>query len=75
MADVLGDWTGQQIDLPDGGFYLWFSVGDAWALAERLAAKAGLSSALVSSTDPWPATTCESPWYNLTIGSSSSRSG
>jgi succinyldiaminopimelate transaminase len=41
MAAVLGDWTGQQIDLPDGGFYLWFSVGDAWAWAERLAREGG----------------------------------
>jgi succinyldiaminopimelate transaminase len=41
MAAVLGDWTGQQINLPDGGFYLWFPVGDAWAWAERLAREGG----------------------------------
>lgn len=45
LAAVLGAWSGCDISLPDGGFYLWFRVGDAWAFAERLAAEGG---ALVS---------------------------
>ncbi|CAN5561338.1 MAG: aminotransferase class I/II-fold pyridoxal phosphate-dependent enzyme [Actinomycetota bacterium] len=45
LAEVLRDWSGCDISLPDGGFYLWFRVGDAWAFAERLAAEGG---ALVS---------------------------
>ncbi|MDQ3738863.1 MAG: aminotransferase class I/II-fold pyridoxal phosphate-dependent enzyme [Actinomycetota bacterium] len=45
LAQVLGDWSRCDISLPDGGFYLWFRVGDAWAFAERLAAEGG---ALVS---------------------------
>jgi succinyldiaminopimelate transaminase len=45
MAEVLSEWSGVDIGLPDGGFYLWFRVGDAWAYAERLAVVGG---ALVS---------------------------
>ena len=45
MADVLSSWSDDEIPLPDGGFYLWFRVGDAWTYAERLAAVGG---ALVS---------------------------
>lgn len=45
MATVLTSWSGAEITLPDGGFYLWFRVGDAWAYAERLAEQGG---ALVS---------------------------
>jgi succinyldiaminopimelate transaminase len=45
MAEVLSEWSEVDIGLPDGGFYLWFRVGDAWAYAERLAAVGG---ALVS---------------------------
>ena len=41
MAEILGAWSGQQIPLPAGGFYLWFPVGDGWAFAERLAAEGG----------------------------------
>jgi succinyldiaminopimelate transaminase len=46
-AEVLGGWAGVDIDLPQGGFYLWFRApgGDAWGLTERLAAEGG---ALVS---------------------------
>lgn len=47
-AAVLSAWSGIDIPLPDGGFYLWFEVGDAWAFAERLAAEGG---ALVSPGD------------------------
>jgi succinyldiaminopimelate transaminase len=45
MAAVLGAWLGRPIPLPDGGFYLWFAVGDGWEFADRLAREGG---ALVS---------------------------
>jgi aspartate/methionine/tyrosine aminotransferase len=45
LARVIGRWAGIDIDIPDGAFYLWFHVGDAWSFAERLAAEGG---ALVS---------------------------
>ena len=45
MARVLSAWSDVEISRPDGGFYLWYRVGDAWAYAERLAAIGG---ALVS---------------------------
>ena len=49
MAEVLGSWQCSggrvDIDLPSGGFYLWYEVGDAWAYAEELARVGG---ALVS---------------------------
>ena len=41
MAEVLGAWTGQSIELPAGGFYLWYPVDDGWAYAERLAKEGG----------------------------------
>jgi aspartate/methionine/tyrosine aminotransferase len=41
LATVLGRWAGIEIPLPDGGFYLWFHVGDAWAFTERLAREGG----------------------------------
>jgi succinyldiaminopimelate transaminase len=47
-ADVLSAWSGCDIELPAGGFYLWFDAGDGWAFAERLAATGG---ALVSPGD------------------------
>lgn len=45
MADVIGAWSGIDVPLPAGGFYLWIEVGDAWAFTERLAREGG---ALVS---------------------------
>jgi succinyldiaminopimelate transaminase len=48
LADVLGRWSGCEIQLPAGGFYLWFDTGDGWAFTERLAAEGG---ALVSPGD------------------------
>jgi succinyldiaminopimelate transaminase len=48
MADVLASWSGCDVPLPAGGFYLWFDAGDGWAFAERLAAIGG---ALVSPGD------------------------
>ena len=48
MAQILSQWSGLQVPLPDGGFYLWFDAGDGWAFAERLAREGG---ALVSPGD------------------------
>ncbi|MEY2754222.1 MAG: LL-diaminopimelate aminotransferase [Actinomycetota bacterium] len=48
MADVLSRWSGLEIPLPAGGFYLWFDASDGWAFAERLAREGG---ALVSPGD------------------------
>ena len=48
MATVLSRWSGLDVPLPAGGFYLWFDAGDGWAFAERLAADGG---ALVSPGD------------------------
>ena len=41
LASVLSAWSGRDVPLPDGGFYLWFEVGDAWAFTERLARSGG----------------------------------
>jgi succinyldiaminopimelate transaminase len=41
MADVFGAWLARRIELPAGGFYLWFAVGDAWSFAERVARQGG----------------------------------
>jgi succinyldiaminopimelate transaminase len=48
MATVLSRWSGVDVPLPAGGFYLWFDAGDGWEFAERLAAEGG---ALVSPGD------------------------
>ncbi|MCE2763032.1 MAG: aminotransferase class I/II-fold pyridoxal phosphate-dependent enzyme [Ilumatobacteraceae bacterium] len=48
MAQILSRWSGTDVPLPDGGFYLWFPVDDAWAFTERLAREGG---ALVSPGD------------------------
>lgn len=48
MATVLSRWSGIEIALPAGGFYLWFEVGDAWEFTERLVREGG---ALVSPGD------------------------
>jgi aspartate/methionine/tyrosine aminotransferase len=45
LADALGQWAGIEVPRPDGGFYLWFEVGDGWEFAARLAREGG---ALVS---------------------------
>jgi succinyldiaminopimelate transaminase len=42
LAGVLSRWSGIDIPLPGGGFYLWFRVGDAWEFTERLAREAGV---------------------------------
>jgi succinyldiaminopimelate transaminase len=41
MAHVLGVWSGVDVAMPAGGFYLWFEAGDAWAFTERLMREAG----------------------------------
>jgi len=45
MAEVLSGWAECEVPLPQGGFYLWAPVGDAWAFVERLMSDGG---ALVS---------------------------
>ena len=47
-ATVLSRWSGRNIELPAGGFYLWFDATDGWEFAERLATEGG---ALVSPGD------------------------
>jgi aspartate/methionine/tyrosine aminotransferase len=47
-AQILGAWSGIDIGMPAGGFYLWFDAGDGWDFAERLARAGG---ALVSPGD------------------------
>jgi aspartate/methionine/tyrosine aminotransferase len=41
VRHVVGTWSGLSIDMPEGGFYLWFDAQDGWAFAERLAKQAG----------------------------------
>lgn len=48
LATVLSRWSGVEVPLPAGGFYLWIHVGDAWEFTERLAKEGG---ALVSPGD------------------------
>ena len=54
MAAIVGDWTGTQVALPSGAFYLWVPApdGNAWAFAERFAAEGG---ALVTPGDTFGA--------------------
>jgi succinyldiaminopimelate transaminase len=48
MGHILTQWSGIDVSMPAGGFYLWFDAGDGWAFAERLAKEGG---ALVSPGD------------------------
>ena len=48
VSRVVGKWSGIDIPLPAGGFYLWFDAQDGWAFADRLARVGG---ALVSPGD------------------------
>jgi succinyldiaminopimelate transaminase len=41
LAGALSAWSGTDVPLPDGGFYLWIPVEDGWAFAERLARDGG----------------------------------
>ncbi len=56
MAGLFRAWSGADVAMPAGGFYLWFHVGDAWAFTERLAREAG---ALVSPGDFYGEAGCE----------------
>ena len=42
---MLADWSGETVERPDGAFYLWIRVDDAWDFTRRLAHEGG---ALVS---------------------------
>ncbi len=48
LGAVLQAWSGIEIPMPAGGFYLWFDAHDGWEFAERLAREGG---ALVSPGD------------------------
>jgi aspartate/methionine/tyrosine aminotransferase len=48
VAQILSTWSGMSIDVPAGGFYLWFDARDGWEFARRLATEGG---ALVSPGD------------------------
>ena len=48
LATVLSRWSGLEISVPAGGFYLWFDAHDGWEFAERLARQGG---ALISPGD------------------------
>jgi aminotransferase len=41
LAAVLHAWSGIEVPIPAGGFYLWFEVGDAWQFTERLVRASG----------------------------------
>lgn len=47
-ARMLSRWSGVDIGMPEGGFYLWFDADDAWAFTEKLAREGG---AIVSPGD------------------------
>ena len=41
LATILTRWSGVDVPMPRGAFYLWFDAEDGWAFAERLAREAG----------------------------------
>ena len=41
LGSVLSQWSGLEVTMPAGGFYLWFDAHDGWAFAEKLAKEAG----------------------------------
>jgi succinyldiaminopimelate transaminase len=41
LAEVIAEWSGIEVPLPDGGFYLWVPVPDGWTFVEKLAAQGG----------------------------------
>ena len=45
MAEVVSSWANCEVPMPQGGFYLWVPVGDAWSFVEQLMTDGG---ALVS---------------------------
>ena len=48
LSTALTKWSGFDVRMPAGGFYLWFDAEDGWAFAEQFARHAG---ALVSPGD------------------------
>ena len=46
LATVVAEWSGLDVDMPAGGFYLWVDAtdthGDGWEFAERLATEGGV---------------------------------
>jgi len=48
LSTALAKWSGLDVRMPAGGFYLWFDAEDGWAFAEQFARHAG---ALVSPGD------------------------
>jgi succinyldiaminopimelate transaminase len=48
LGAVLSAWSGIDVPMPSGAFYLWFDAHDGWKFAERLACEGG---ALVSPGD------------------------
>lgn len=48
LGGILGAWSGIDIPMPAGSFYLWFDAVDGWEFAERLAREGG---AMVSPGD------------------------
>jgi succinyldiaminopimelate transaminase len=48
LGTVLSAWSGIDVPMPAGAFYLWFDAHDGWEFAERLAREGG---ALVSPGD------------------------
>jgi len=48
LGAVLSAWSGLEVPMPAGAFYLWFDAHDGWEFAERLAREGG---ALVSPGD------------------------
>jgi aspartate/methionine/tyrosine aminotransferase len=41
LAAVLMEWSGREVTMPAGGFYLWIPVDDGWKFTERLARDGG----------------------------------
>lgn len=48
LAGIIGAWSGIEVPMPAGSFYLWFDAADGWEFAERFAREGG---ALVSPGD------------------------
>jgi aspartate/methionine/tyrosine aminotransferase len=48
LGKIFSAWSGVDVAMPAGGFYLWFDAGDGWEFTEKLARDGG---ALVSPGD------------------------
>lgn len=42
LAAVMGAWSGTEVEMPAGAFYLWIPVPDGWAYTEQLARDGGV---------------------------------